>query len=89
MSKVLVLAFLSIVLSACGKQIEDFVRDAKRPAEQILTNVDSGKAIKLSPGAVSAAGSQVQSRMTITPTQSPVSGTQVEAQLTINQNRVN
>ncbi|MEZ0392627.1 MAG: hypothetical protein ACAH59_10440 [Pseudobdellovibrionaceae bacterium] len=89
MRKSLLLIFFLVALSACGKQIEDFVSEAKRPIEEFQGEVDTSKAIKLSPGAVSAAGSQVQSRMTLTPTNMPVKGSQVEARLTINQNRVN
>ena len=81
----------SIGLSACGKQIEDFVREGiKKPIETLdpTTSTASSKAIKISPGAGIAKGSQVQGHFTITPTNQTAKGAQVDAKVSISQTRV-
>jgi hypothetical protein len=85
----LILASLS--LAGCGKQIEDFVRDGiKKPIDTLDPSLSSAssKAIKISPGAGVAIGSQVQARVAITPTNQTAKGSQVEAKISVSQTRV-
>ncbi|MGZ5279017.1 MAG: hypothetical protein ACXWC9_03695 [Pseudobdellovibrionaceae bacterium] len=91
MKNILYLLISTIVLSGCGKQIEDFVRDGvKKPIETLDPSIStaSSKALKISPGAGIAKGAQVQGHFTITPTNQTAKGTQVEAKVSISQTRV-
>lgn len=88
----LILIVSSLALAGCGKQIEDFVRDGiKKPIETLeppLTSTASSKALKISPGAGQAKGSQVEGHFTITPTNQTAKGSQVEAKVSLSQTRV-
>jgi len=82
-----------LVFSSCGKQISSFVGSKNKAALPAATPetppVSTNKGIKLSPGAGLAAGNQVQARMSLTPTQQTIKGSQVEAKITISQSRNN
>jgi hypothetical protein len=91
MKKLIFLIISAVVLSGCGKQIEDFVKDGVKVPVDIpnpIASNASSKALKISPGAGIAKGAQVQGRFTITPTNQTAKGSQVDAKISINQTRV-
>jgi len=84
----LILAALS--LTACGKQMKDFVIDGSKnpndPTKPIIT-IKNTSGVKVSPGAGKITGTQVDGRVTITPTYRLVKGSQVQGRVTISQGR--
>lgn len=90
-----VLFILAFLLTGCGGQIEDFVESgAKRvtdllPVEVPTSSTTTSNPIgrKISPGANYASGTQVTARISITPTNRLVTGTQVQGRITASQSR--
>lgn len=83
-----------VVLSVtvgCGKQVTDWaLGGGRRPGDDSDVPSESTSrpiGIKISPGANSVAGSQVQSRFAITPSQRTASGSNVKSKFTFHQNR--
>lgn len=83
------LILTSLWLTGCGKQIQDFVRDAHPPALVPITSINSTKALKISPGHINSVGTQVGASMTITATNRALSGSQVHAKVSLHQIRTN
>ena len=91
MKRILLLASTLFITAGCGKQIEDFVKEGiKNPIEVVdpSASTSSSKAIKISPGAGIASGSQVEGKFNLTMTNRTVAGSQIEARISINQTRV-
>ena len=89
----LIYLLLPLVLSGCGKQIDEFVNSgAKHPVLPVIEpptfTTASSKTIKYSPGAVLSNGSQASAKYTLTPTNVQLAGPQADAKVSINQNRV-
>lgn len=91
--RILWLFILVILTAGCGREITDFVTSGdKRPGDSIdLPSVSTSNPLgmKTSPGAGSLTGSQVNTRMAITPTHRTIVGSQVKATFTFHQNRPN
>jgi len=91
---------LALLISGCGSQINDYVKGAKRSAggggqntvptpTPPVAPIASSKAIKISPGSAHPSGVHVQAVTTISPSKVKIKGSQVDAKITLNQNRVN
>lgn len=91
MNRLVWLIGISILTTACGKQIEDFVKEGVKAPVQVVDPAysnSSAKAIKVSPGSGILSGTQVDGKVTLTMTSRTVSGSQIEARLSFSQNRV-
>lgn len=77
------------LLSACGGPIRDFVMsgDSEIPLP-VVSTAESSRALKVSPGAVTAMGPRVGARLTVTPTRQRASGSQVKAEISLSRTRV-
>lgn len=89
----LIYLLLPLVLSGCGKQIDEFVNSgAKHPVLPVIEpptfTTASSKTIKYSPGAALANSSQVSAKYNLTPTNFVATSPQVDVRVSINQNRV-
>ncbi len=80
------------VLTGCGSQIENFVREAvpkRDPATEIGTTIDSSMSIKLTPGKMNAAAPDMVVQGTITATNQTYSmGPDHAVTLTLSRTRV-
>jgi hypothetical protein len=94
MRGIIFFAFIAILISGCGKQIEEFVRDGGNgmggdfdgPSTSPPKKKDK-RDMKISPGANIVSGSQVKSRFTITPTERVVAGSQIKSVFSVNVSR--
>lgn len=86
--------FAVFALSACNKQVQDFVKAARPPNIQspVVTPpaaVDSPMSLKVSPGQVTSVGGGKAMTANITPTQKVfAAGGDMSAQLTLSRGRV-
>lgn len=69
-------------LTACQKQIEEFVGEGSKPPVEVQESFN--KTLKISPGSVISEGTSVDGSFTITPTKRLVKGASVDASLTVN-----
>jgi hypothetical protein len=92
MKKHFFLLTLFLMLTGCGRQIENFVgSEVPLPGSADLPSQSTSQpnAIKISPGANLVTGAQVQSRFAITPSQVTAQGAQVKTTFSLHQNRPN
>ena len=87
----LLFCLFTFSLLGCDKQIREFVNSGAKHVPELIEPIfanSSSQAIKISPGANLASGTQGSARYTLTPTQVQLTGTQGDARVSINQNRV-
>lgn len=93
---ILMVSAFAFINTGCGNAIENFVRREKKDngsgSEELPSkNVVSGeRAIRISAGANALSGTQVQSRVSISPVaNAPLEGTQVKARVFLNRHKTN
>ena len=91
MKKAICLCLILISAAGCGAQMKDFVLSGRanprdpHPSPSITS--PSSKAIKVSPGAQTMKGTQLQGRVTVTSTRLPLAGAQLQGKIAVGQNR--
>ncbi len=89
----LIVLVSSFLLSGCGQQIEDFVRggpprnDGGKTPDDPSTSTSNPYGVKVSPGGNLLQGAALKGRVSITPWQRTVVGSQIKAKISLNQNR--